>query len=115
MRKTQRLLEVAAALMERSGERHYGYDLSKVSGVSSGVLYPMLSRFLDSGWVTASWEDPETLEERRPPRRYYELTDEGKRALGALLSAAPAARSRQAAGRAEPGFAFRGIWARWAW
>jgi PadR family transcriptional regulator PadR len=45
----------------------------------------MLTRLLDEGWITDGWEDPNTIHEKRPPRRYYELTDKGLRELGELL------------------------------
>lgn len=73
------------ALLGDPGGRHWGYELSKQSGVRSGVLYPMLTRMLDEGWVEDGWEDPATIRDKRPPRRYYGLTDEGKLALGAVL------------------------------
>jgi DNA-binding PadR family transcriptional regulator len=47
----------------------------------SGVLYPMLTRMLDEGWVEDGWEDRTTIREKRPPRRYYVLTDKGRLAL----------------------------------
>jgi PadR family transcriptional regulator, regulatory protein PadR len=66
--------------------RHWGYELSKRSGVRSGVLYPLLGRMLDEGWLEDGWEDQVQVgKSKRPPRRYYELTDEGKLALGALI------------------------------
>jgi PadR family transcriptional regulator PadR len=66
--------------------RHWGYDLSKRSGVRSGVMYPILQRMLDERWLRDGWEDPAQVgRAKRPPRRYYELTDEGKVALGALI------------------------------
>lgn len=58
------------------------------AGVRSGVLYPMLTRMLDEGWLTDGWENLDPRVDRRPPRRYYELTDKGKAQLGALLVAA---------------------------
>ncbi|MGH3898140.1 MAG: PadR family transcriptional regulator [Pseudonocardiaceae bacterium] len=50
-----------------------------------GVLYPMLTRMLSEGWLTDGWEDPNTITRKRPPRRYYELTEEGRIALGGVL------------------------------
>jgi PadR family transcriptional regulator PadR len=88
MRKTHALVQVAIALLDDPTGRHWGYELSKKAGVRSGVLYPMLTRMLDEGWVEDGWEDPTTIQERRPPRRYYELTDEGRLALGAVLQQA---------------------------
>jgi PadR family transcriptional regulator, regulatory protein PadR len=88
MRKTYALVQVAQALMEDPTGRHWGYDLSRRAGTRSGVLYPILHRMLDEGWLADGWEDPTQLSRKRPPRRYYELTDKGRRELGAVLQAA---------------------------
>ncbi|WP_410618615.1 PadR family transcriptional regulator [Amycolatopsis sp. cmx-8-4] len=87
MKRTKALARVAAAFLEDPNGRHWGYSLGKVSGVASGVLYPMLTRFLNEGLVTDGWEDPNTLTEKRPPRRYYELTDKGQLELAAAARA----------------------------
>jgi len=52
------------------------------------VLYPMLTQMLDEGWVEDGWEDPTTIRQKRPPQRYYQLSDEGRLALGAVLQQA---------------------------
>ncbi|WHM30768.1 helix-turn-helix transcriptional regulator [Streptomyces sp. BPPL-273] len=88
MRKTHALMQVATELLADPSGKHYGYSLAKRAGVRSGVLYPMLARLVDAGWLTDGWEDPTTIQDRRPPRRYYELTDEGKLRLGGLLEEA---------------------------
>ena len=88
MRTTHALVQVAVALIEEPGAKHWGYELSRRSGVRSGVLYPMLTRMLDEGWLTDGWEDPNSVTEKRPPRRYYELTEAGKAELGGLLARA---------------------------
>ena len=89
MRKTKALVAVGAALMAEANARHWGYDLSKHSGIRSGVMYPTLQRMLNEGWLTDGWEDQAHAGRgKRPPRRYYELTDKGKMELGALLAAA---------------------------
>jgi PadR family transcriptional regulator PadR len=88
MRKTHALIQVALALMEDPQGRHWGYDLSRRAGVRSGVLYPILHRMLDVEWLEDGWEDPAQLGGKRPPRRYYELTDEGRLALGGILQEA---------------------------
>jgi PadR family transcriptional regulator, regulatory protein PadR len=83
---TYALIQVSAALMSDATGRHWGYELSKRSGVRSGVMYPVLQRMLDEGWLTDGWEDQEQVgRAKRPPRRYYEVTDSGKTALGAVL------------------------------
>ena len=75
-------------LLDRPDDRRWGYDVAKQAGVRSGVLYPMLTRMLNEGWLTDGWEDPTTIAKKRPPRRYYELTDDGKRELGGVVRAA---------------------------
>lgn len=87
MRKTHTLMQVAMALLDEPTSQHWGYELSRKAGVRSGVLYPMLTRMLNEGWVTDGWEDPTTIQ-GRPPRRYYELTDKGRLALSGLLQEA---------------------------
>src|SRR5213080_896662 len=89
MRRTYALMAVAVALMADASGRHWGYELYKQSGVRSGVMYPILQRMLDEGWLTDGWEEQaQAGRAKRPPRRYYELTDEGKIALGALVAEA---------------------------
>lgn len=85
MRSTHTLVQVAQALMEDPSAQHWGYELTKRAGVRSGALYPILHRMLDEGWLEDGWEEREEMSGKRPPRRYYELTDEGARALGAIL------------------------------
>jgi PadR family transcriptional regulator PadR len=88
MRRTHALIQVVLALLEHPTGRHWGYDLSRRAGVRSGVLHPILRRMLDEGWLKDGWEDPTQLGGKRPPRRYYEVTDEGRTALSALLQEA---------------------------
>jgi PadR family transcriptional regulator PadR len=85
MRKTHALVQILSALMEEPAGRHWGYQLSRRSGVRSGVLYPVLHRLLDEGWLVDGWEDQESTGGKRPPRRYYELTPNGRADADALL------------------------------
>ena len=105
MRRTYTLAQVAAALMADPMGRHWGYQLSKASGVRSGVMYPILTRLLAEGWLTDGWEDPRTIKEKRPPRRYYELTDEGRIQLGAIVAEASRDARFQGIGRLAGGVA----------
>ena len=89
MNRTYALVQVALTLMADANARHWGYELSKESGVRSGAMYPILRRLLDEGWLIDGWEDQQTAgKAKRPPRRYYELTDEGRTALGAVIAEA---------------------------
>ena len=74
--------------MEDPTNQHWGYDLGKRVGIRSGVLYPILRRMLEEGWLSDGWED--TPARGRPPRRYYELTAEGVAHFSAELRAARA-------------------------
>lgn len=88
MKKTAAVVRVSAALLEAPDERQWGYDLTKRSKVRSGVLYPILSRMLDEGWVTAGWEDPAVITDKRPPRRYYVVTPAGQSAMRDMAATA---------------------------
>ena len=61
----------------------YGLDLAQSlheSGLiaSDGSLYPLLTRLRDAGFVTDAWSQGDNGR----PRRYYEVTDAGRRYLG---------------------------------
>ena len=66
----------------------YGYDLSKVTGLKSGTLYPILTRLHDEGWLENTWE--QTPEPGRPPRHLYRLTAAGSLAANEALKTAGA-------------------------
>jgi PadR family transcriptional regulator PadR len=87
VRLTHSFVQVVLALSEDPFGEHYGYDLSRRVHVRSGVMYPILRRMLEDGWLADGWQD---LSETngRPPRRYYTLTDKGRRELGAVLDSA---------------------------
>lgn len=73
--------------MADSSKQQWGYELMKSSGVRSGVLYPILQRMLDAGWLVDGWEDS-AESHKRPRRRYYEVTELGKRQLGCAVKEA---------------------------
>ncbi|MGW5721581.1 PadR family transcriptional regulator [Amycolatopsis sp. NPDC003865] len=80
-------MQLAAALMAAPDDRHWGYQLSKKSGVRSGAMYPRLTSMLEEGWLEDGWQTQEEAA-GRPPRRYYTLTEKGKVDLGVLLEKA---------------------------
>ena len=60
----------------------YGLDIMEVTGLPSGTVYPILSKLEDSGFVKSRWEDARIARrEKRPPRRSYEITGDGREAL----------------------------------
>ena len=66
---------VLAALLEDRQAWRYGYELSKVTSLKSGTLYPLLIRLHDQGLLESAWRDAE--QPGRPPRHIYRLTPEG--------------------------------------
>ena len=56
----------------------YGLEISKLAGLETGTLYPVMARLEAVGWVESSWEDADlSISDGRPRRRYYQLTKEG--------------------------------------
>lgn len=67
-------ITLLAALLESPRDWHYGYDLSRRTGLKSGTLYPILMRLSERDWLKAKWEfDHETGR----PRHMYRLTAAG--------------------------------------
>ena len=61
----------------------YGFDIMDASGLASGTVYPILRRLEDAGMLRSRWEATASAhDEQRPPRRYYQITGAGTRALG---------------------------------
>ncbi len=71
-----------------AGGPAYGLELARRLSAdvpllaSEGTLYPLLARLRRSGWVHSTWQESTS----GPPRRYYQLTDDGRAALGAFLT-----------------------------
>jgi PadR family transcriptional regulator len=60
----------------------YGFDIMDVSGLPDGTVYPALRRLEEAGLLISDWEDERRARAaKRPTRRYYQLTAEGRRAL----------------------------------
>ena len=60
----------------------YGFDLMEETGLTSGTVYPALDRLEARGLARSRWEDAEVAQsEKRPPRKYFEITGDGKEAL----------------------------------
>lgn len=60
----------------------YGFDIMDATGLPSGTVYPALRRLQEARLVNSAWEsEREAYGDRRPRRRLYELTSEGRRAL----------------------------------
>ncbi len=65
----------------------YGFEiareLSEADGLvtSEGTVYPLLTRLRNDGLVDTYWQEST----EGPPRRYYRITSNGKRALSSFI------------------------------
>lgn len=53
----------------------YGYEISKITGLKSGALYPILIRLDEQGLLVSEWRDSDRP--GRPPRHIYRLSAAG--------------------------------------
>ena len=65
------------ALLEAGPGWSHGYELSSLTGIQSGTLYPLLIRLEAQGYLEAEWQQP--VSGGRPPRHAYRLTAAGQR------------------------------------
>ena len=64
----------------------FGFDIMDATGLTSGTVYPALDRLESLGYVSSHWEDARVARrDKRPPRRYFDLTTAGAHALAAAL------------------------------
>lgn len=72
----------AVILQALAGGYKYGFDIMDISGLPSGTVYPALRRLEQTGLIDSKWEKEGVAQrDGRPPRKYYELTPDGKQAL----------------------------------
>jgi PadR family transcriptional regulator PadR len=63
-------------------EDSYAFEIVRVLGArglvtSEGTIYPLLARLRRDGLVSTTWRESDA----GPPRRYYRITDRGRRVL----------------------------------
>ncbi len=85
----------------------FGFDILDVTGLTAGTVYPALERLEELGYLTSRWEDARVArKEKRPSRRYFDLTAKGSEALAVALekhkSLERVPSRRTAPGRTEP-------------
>jgi len=100
IRSSKQTLKLLAALTRHPASWHYGYALSRETGLQSGTLYPSLMRLEERGWLETQWVSFAAPAERkgRPPRHMYRLTASGRAwALEALAAAKPRKAKQRAA------------------
>jgi DNA-binding PadR family transcriptional regulator len=97
---------VLRAMLADPAAPRYGLQISKLADLETGTLYPIMVRPERVRWVESSWEDPDvSLSDKRPRRRYYQLTQDGaEQARNALADVAWAREKRRSSlSAAQPG------------
>jgi PadR family transcriptional regulator PadR len=74
-RSSAHTLALFAALTKRPQTWQYGYQLSQLTALKSGTLYPILMRLCDRGLLESKWQP--SPQRGRPPRHMYRLTAPG--------------------------------------
>jgi len=68
----------------------YGFNIMESLGLPSGTVYPALRRLERDKLIGSDWEEQKIADaEMRPPRKYYRLTTDGRRALKAARQRYP--------------------------
>jgi len=64
----------------------FGFEIMDATGLTSGTVYPTLDKLESVGYLVSHWEDVKTARrDKRPPRRYFDLTADGAAALADAL------------------------------
>jgi len=68
-------------------EESYAFEIVRVLGerglvTSEGTIYPLLGRLRRDGLVSTVWRESDA----GPPRRYYRITDAGRRVLETFVA-----------------------------
>ena len=87
-RLSQQALRVLERFIEQPAAWHYGYELSRATGLKSGTLYPILMRLAEFSFLETKWV---TTEDGVPPRHTYRLTPKGGELVRSLSRTASAA------------------------
>ncbi len=84
LRLSPQTLLLLDAFLQQADDWKYGYDLSRVTGLKSGTLYPILMRLAERQLLETQWE---TADPGKPPRHMYRFTPEGLRFTRAIAPA----------------------------
>ena len=94
-----------AVLKAIAGGVRHGFDIMDSTALPSGTVYPILGRLERAGFVRSRWEAAGVAQrEKRPPRRYYEISAAGTRVLALSIEHY---RTLGRGGRGTPGLAPR--------
>ncbi|MEP6495595.1 MAG: helix-turn-helix transcriptional regulator [bacterium] len=81
----------------------YGFDIMDATQLPSGTVYPILGWLERTTLVRSRWEAIALAQrDKRPPRRYYEVTATGARALAVSIDHYRALSAAGGLGLAKP-------------
>jgi PadR family transcriptional regulator, regulatory protein PadR len=64
----------------------FGFEIMDTTGLTSGTVYPALDKLESLGYLTSEWENEKIARrDKRPPRRYFDLTPAGATVLAEAL------------------------------
>ena len=87
--RSKQTLLVFQSLLETPTSWKHGYELSQLTDLKSGTLYPLLMRLSEQGFLEDRWEESDIA--GRPPRHAYRLTSQGRAFAREALSETQAA------------------------
>lgn len=80
-------MSTLAVLRAIDAGHRYGFEIMEETGLAGGTVYPALARLEEDELLTSDWEDPTLAQaEKRPARRYYDITDHGRQRLRESLA-----------------------------
>jgi PadR family transcriptional regulator, regulatory protein PadR len=74
-RSSAHTLCLFTVLAKRPQAWQYGYQLSQLTALKSGTLYPILMRLCERGLLESKWQP--SPQRGRPPRHMYRFTASG--------------------------------------
>jgi len=104
-RMTLQVKTVLRSMLSEPSREWYGLELCDLTELPAGTMYPILARLEGCGWLESRWENSaEQAVAGRPPRRYYQFSQDGAEAarVALALSHRPKSRLLRGAGAASP-------------
>jgi len=74
--RSKQTLLVLQTLLEAPTSWKHGYELSQLTELKSGTLYPLLMLLSEQGFLEDRWEESDIA--GRPPRHAYRLSSQGR-------------------------------------
>jgi DNA-binding MarR family transcriptional regulator len=71
---------------DNAQQRYCGADVMRALRLPSGTVYPLLTRMVDSGWLTRELEEVDPKKVGRPAKRFYQLTPAGLKEARKLIN-----------------------------